>query len=160
MKYFDKNIKFDSNLNFIGKRFWYNSWFCLSNFKSINMKTLKLILASLVISFSVNAQAVRDTKHETEKRRTPDERAKFQTEKMKNQLSLTNEQYEKAYQINLGIIQKNQALQEQKMTTEERRIAVKQNNEARMAMFKNVLTAEQFLKMQEKVKEKKSTNKD
>jgi protein CpxP len=124
------------------------------------MKTLKLIFASLIISFGVNAQTGKMTKLEAGQKKTPEERAKFQTENMKKELSLTNDQYDKAYQINLGIVQKNQALQDQKMTAEERRNAVKSNNEARMSMLKEVLTAEQYLKMQEKLKERKSPEKE
>lgn len=128
------------------------------------MKTLKLILASLLISFGVNAQKVNAQKVGAKKIErkdlTPEQKAKMQTEKMKNELNLTSEQYDRAYQINLGIIQKNKSLEEQKMTTEERKNAVKMNNEARMAMLKDVLTAEQYSKMQEKIKEAKAAEKE
>jgi hypothetical protein len=124
------------------------------------MKTLKLIFASLIISFGVNAQSGKMTKLEANKKMTTEERAKFQTESMKTELNLTNDQYDKAYAINLGIIQKNKALQEQKMTTEERKNAVKQNNDARMLMLKEVLSADQFSKLQEKLKERKSPDKE
>jgi hypothetical protein len=118
------------------------------------MKALKLILASVLISFGVNAQKSNVKKVE-KKEIAPEQRAKMQTEKMKSELNLSNEQYDKAYQINLGIVQKNQALQEQKMTTEERKNAIRMNHEARMSMLKNVLTAEQYTKMQEKLREGK-----
>jgi hypothetical protein len=124
------------------------------------MKTIKLIIASIIVSFGVNAQTGKMTKLESSKAKTPEERAKVQTDRMKSELTLTNDQYEKAYQINLGIIQKNKGLQEQKMTAEERRNAVKQNNEARMAMLKDVLTADQYTKLQEKLKERKSAEKE
>ena len=124
------------------------------------MKTIKLIIASIIVSFGVNAQTGKMTKLESSKVKTPEERAKVQTDRMKSELTLTNDQYEKAYQINLGIIQKNKGLQEQKMTAEERRNAVKQNNEARMAMLKDVLTADQYTKLQEKLKERKSAEKE
>lgn len=124
------------------------------------MKTIKLIIASIIVSFGVNAQTGKMTKLESSKAKTPEERAKVQTDRMKSELTLTNDQYEKAYQINLGIIQKNKGLQEQKMTSEERRNAVKQNNEARMAMLKDVLTADQYTKLQEKLKERKSAEKE
>lgn len=118
------------------------------------MKALKLILASVLISFGVNAQKANVKKVE-KKEIAPEQRAKMQTEKMKSELNLSNEQYDKAYQINLGIVQKNQALQEQKMTTEERKNAIRMNHEARMSMLKSVLTAEQYTKMQEKLREGK-----
>ncbi len=124
------------------------------------MKTIKLIIASIIVSFGVNAQTGKMTKLQSSKAKTPEERAKVQTDRMKSELTLTNDQYEKAYQINLGIIQKNKGLQEQKMTAEERRNAVKQNNEARMSMLKDVLTADQYTKLQEKLKERKSAEKE
>jgi hypothetical protein len=46
------------------------------------------------------------------------------------------------------------------MTTDERNAAVKQNNAARKEMLKNVLTSEQYSKMEEKLKERKSSNKN
>jgi Spy/CpxP family protein refolding chaperone len=119
------------------------------------MKALKLILASLIISFGVNAQKA-NLKKMDRNEKSPDQRAKIQTERMKTELNLTNEQYEKTYEINLGIIKKNRALQDQKMTTDERNAAVKQNNAARKEMLKNVLTSEQYSKMEEKLKERKS----
>jgi hypothetical protein len=123
------------------------------------MKALKLILASLIISFGVNAQKANIKKMDGNDK-SPDQRAKIQTERMKTELNLTNEQYEKTYEINLGIIKKNRALQDQKMTTDERNAAVKQNNAARKEMLKNVLTSEQYSKMEEKLKERKSSNKN
>ena len=129
------------------------------NFKFYNMKALKLILASLIISFGVNAQKA-NLKKMNRNEKSPDQRAKIQTERMKTELNLTNEQYEKTYEINLGIIKKNRALQDQKMTTDERNAAVKQNNAARKEMLKNVLTSEQYSKMEEKLKERKSSNKN
>jgi Spy/CpxP family protein refolding chaperone len=123
------------------------------------MKALKLILASLIISFGVNAQKA-NLKKMDRNEKSPDQRAKIQTERMKTELNLTNEQYEKTYEINLGIIKKNRALQDQKMTTDERNAAVKQNNAARKEMLKNVLTSEQYSKMEEKLKERKSSNKN
>jgi hypothetical protein len=111
------------------------------------MKALKLILASLIISFGVNAQKA-NLKKMDRNEKSPDQRAKIQTERMKTELNLTNEQYEKTYEINLGIIKKNRALQDQKMTTDERNAAVKQNNAARKEMLKNVLTSEQYSKME------------
>ena len=118
------------------------------------MKALKLILASVLISFGVNAQKA-NVKKVDKKELAPEQKAKMQTEKMKSELNLSNEQYDQAYQINLGIVQKNQALQEQKMTTEERKNAVRMNHEARMSMLKSVLTAEQYTKIQEKLREGK-----
>ena len=123
------------------------------------MKSLKLIFASLIISFGVNAQKATQKKMDRNYL-SPEQKAKFQTEKMKTELNLSNEQYDKAYQINMGIVQKNKSLEDQKMTTYERENAVKQNKEARILMLKEVLSAEQFKKMQEKLKENKQADQE
>ena len=123
------------------------------------MKSLKLIFASLIISFGVNAQNANQKKMDRNYM-SPEQKAKLQTEKMKTELNLSNEQYDKAYQINMGIVQKNKSLEDQKMTTDERENAVKQNNEARIFMLKEVLTTEQFVKMQENLKENKQADKE
>ena len=123
------------------------------------MKSLKLIFASLIISFGVNAQKATHKKMDRNYL-SPEQKAKFQTEKMKTELNLSNEQYDKAYQINMGIVQKNKSLEDQKMTTYERENAVKQNKEARILMLKEVLSAEQFNKMQENLKENKQADKE
>jgi hypothetical protein len=125
------------------------------NFKLYNMKTLKLIFASLIISFGVNAQTGKMTKLEKVEKKGFEERAKIQTDIMKKELDITSEQYEKAYQINVGINQKNDALREQKITEKERKEAVKSNNEARIAMLKEILTDKQYATMLEKLKEEK-----
>ena len=123
------------------------------------MKSLKLIFASLIISFGVNAQNANQKKMDRNYM-SPEQKAKLQTEKMKTELNLSNEQYDKAYQINMGIVQKNKSLEDQKMTTYERENAVKQNKEARILMLKEVLTTEQFVKMQENLKENKQADKE
>ena len=123
------------------------------------MKSLKLIFASLIISFGVNAQNANQKKMDRNYM-SPEQKAKLQTEKMKTELNLSNEQYDKAYQINMGIVQKNKSLEDQKMTTYERENAVKQNKEARILINKEVLSAEQFKKMQEKLKENKQADKE
>jgi hypothetical protein len=83
----------------------------------------------------------------------------MQTEKMKTELNLSNEQVTSVYEINLGIDKKNEGLREMKMTEDERKKAIEQNNEARKAMLKDVLTAEQFTKLEQKHLEMKSMKK-
>lgn len=102
------------------------------------MKSIKILLASLLISASAFGQVDK----------TPEERATAQTEKMKTELSLTADQAEKVKTINLGIAQKNEGVKTSTMTGEEKKAAHKSNEEARDAMLKDVLTAEQFQKYQ------------
>jgi Spy/CpxP family protein refolding chaperone len=114
------------------------------------MKTVKILLASLLISASAFSQTTK----------TPEERAKHQTEKMKNELGLTADQEQKVYTINLGIDQKNEGVKTSTMTEEEKKKSLKYNNQARETMLKEVLTADQFTKFQalkqEKVEMKKA----
>ncbi len=100
------------------------------------MKSLKILLASLLLSTSVFSQ--------TDK--TPEERATAQTEKMKSELTLTAEQVEKVKTINLGIVQKNDNVRNSSMTAEEKKAAYKMNEDARDSMMKGALTAEQHQK--------------
>ena len=114
------------------------------------MKTVKILLASLIISASAFSQTTK----------TPEERAKHQTEKMKTELGLTADQEQKVYNINLGIDQKNEGVKTSTMTEEEKRKGLKYNNEARETMLKEVLTADQFTKFQALKQEKIEMRKD
>ena len=101
------------------------------------MKSLKILLASFLITASAFGQVDK----------TPEERATAQTEKMKSELTLTADQAEKVKTVNLGITQKNEGIKASTMTAEEKKSAYKSNEEARDAMLKDVLTAEQFQKL-------------
>ena len=85
--------------------------------------------------------------------KTPEERAKFQTEKMASELQLTAAQKEQVYTINLGIAQKNEGIRTSTFSEEEKRSIIKSNREAQIEMLKNVLTAAQFEKMKAEMKE-------
>jgi len=115
------------------------------------MKSLKILLASLLLSTSVFSQ--------TDK--TPEERATAQTEKMKSELTLTAEQVEKVKTINLGIVQKNDNVRNSSITEEEKKAAYKMNEDARDSMIKGTLTAEQHQKYEtlKAAKMEKRTNK-
>jgi hypothetical protein len=105
--------------------------------KRKTMKSLKILLASFLITASAFGQVDK----------TPEERATAQTEKMKSELTLTADQAEKVKTVNLGITQKNEGIKASTMTAEEKKSAYKSNEEARDAMLKDVLTAEQFQKL-------------
>ncbi len=123
------------------------------------MKTIKILFAALIISTGVNAQTKDAAQTETVQKKTPEERAKFQTEKMTTELNLSDDQISRVYEINLGIDKKNEGLKEVKMTEEDRKKSIAQNNEARKAMLKEVLTADQFTKLEQKQMEMKSVKK-
>lgn len=111
------------------------------------MKAIKILIASLLLSTAVMAQ------------KTVEERATAQTEKLATELSLTADQKEKIQQINLGIVQKNDNVRNSDMIEEEKKKAIKMNEEARENMFKEVLTADQFNAYQLKKAEFKTVKK-
>jgi hypothetical protein len=75
---------------------------------------------------------------------TAEEKATKQTENMAIELGLTPEQKETIYAINLGVIQKNEAIRaDMGMSSELKRQSIQGNNDARREMVMNVLTPQQ-----------------
>jgi hypothetical protein len=120
------------------------------NIYSITMKKLSLFAMSLLLSAAAFAQQPANKEHEP---KTPEERAKFQTEKMASELQLSAAQKEQVYTINLGIAQKNEGIRTSNFSEEEKRSIIKSNREAQIEMLKNVLTAAQFEKMKAEMKD-------
>jgi len=114
------------------------------------MKKLSLFAMSLLLSAAAFAQQPANKEHEP---KTPEERAKFQTEKMASELQLSAAQKEQVYTINLGIAQKNEGIRTSNFSEEEKRSIIKSNREAQIEMLKNVLTAAQFEKMKAEMKD-------
>jgi hypothetical protein len=114
------------------------------------MKKLSLFALSLLLSAAAFAQQPATKELEP---KTPEERAKFQTEKMASELQLSAAQKEQVYTINLGIAQKNEGIRTSNFSEEEKRSIIKSNREAQIEMLKNVLTAAQFEKMKAQMKD-------
>ncbi|MEN9699941.1 MAG: hypothetical protein RLZZ301_1139 [Bacteroidota bacterium] len=110
------------------------------------MKKLKIALLGLLMSTSVFAQTASTGKNDKDAK-SPEDRAKFQTEKMAAELQLSDSQKEQVYTINLGIAQKNEGIRTSTFSEEEKKNIIKSNNQARIEMLKNVLTAAQFEKL-------------
>jgi|688.fasta_scaffold275891_2 hypothetical protein len=109
--------------------------------KTVKSLVLGFVLLSSTLSFG---------------QKTAEERATNQTMRMKTELSLSDDQAAKVKEINLGIIQKNQGIMgNTTMSEAEKNTIVKSNNDARMAMLKNVLTSEQYTKLELTIAEKK-----
>jgi hypothetical protein len=88
--------------------------------------------------------------------KTAEERATNQTMRMKTELSLTDDQTSKVKEINLGIMQKNERVTADNTIPETQKNEIlKSNNEARMSMLKNVLTSEQYTKLELTIAQKK-----
>jgi Spy/CpxP family protein refolding chaperone len=114
------------------------------------MKKFLHIAFGLLVSASAFAQQPAATNSEP---KTPEDRAKFLTEKMAAELQLTDAQKEQVYIVNLGIAQKNEGIRTSNFSEDEKRNIVKSNQEARIEMLKNILTAAQFEKLKAEMKE-------
>ena len=121
--------------------------FCVLLKKINAMKNLFLI-ALLFISLGSFAQA------------TPEERATNQTNRMKTELNLTDDQYTKVYDINLGIIMKNDGVKASTFSEEVKKEVLQSNQQARKSMLKDVLTAAQYEKLETKVTEIKKKKRE
>lgn len=101
---------------------------------------------------------------------TPEERAGKLTEWMKSNLQLNDDQVTRVHTINLKYANKNQGLQTQAMSRKQKMQELKDNDKAKDAELKNVLTNDQYdtyqakkdeirKQMKEKMREKKTHNK-
>lgn len=79
---------------------------------------------------------------------TPDEKAKALTDRMKTQLTLTDEQYKPVYDINLEFVNKLGAVKEDGGGKLAKLKKVKEMDKNRDASLKKVLTEEQFKQFQ------------
>ncbi|HEX2846085.1 MAG TPA: hypothetical protein VHN59_06025 [Chitinophagaceae bacterium] len=87
---------------------------------------------------------------------SPEARAKNITDKMKTELTLSDDQYNKVYDINLKYAQKNTEALKEEGTRLAKLKAVKAENEEKNKELKGVLTEEQFEKYKGMRKEMKS----
>ena len=103
------------------------------------MKALKIFTVGLVMLSSTLVFG----------QKTAEEKATAQTTKMKTELGLSDNQATQVKEINLGIIQKNEGVMSNTGFSEtQKKEIIKSNNEARMSMLKNVLTSEQYTKLE------------
>jgi Spy/CpxP family protein refolding chaperone len=116
------------------------------------MKKFRMFVTAVsltIVSLSTTAQTQQTAP-------SAEERATKQTENMAVELNLTPEQKEQIYAINLGVIQKNDAIRANtEMSSELKRQSVVGNNNARRDMIMSVLTPEQKPKYEEMEKGQK-----
>jgi hypothetical protein len=106
---------------------------------------------AFVMGITLAASAQKDsTKH------TPEARAKNMTDKMKTELTLSEDQYKQVYDINLKYAQKNQEAATGEGTRMQKAKALRSGNSAKNDELKTVLNNEQFEKYAELQKEKKA----
>jgi hypothetical protein len=108
-----------------------------------------LILALLTISLSGYAQD-----KEPKVKKSPEERAKISTEKMKTSLNLSDEQSSRIYDLKLQSIKDQKEFKERKSKLNSDRR--KKGSEYKNSM-KSILTEEQYNNMKKMHKEKKDT---
>lgn len=86
---------------------------------------------------------------------TPEQRAKTLTEKMKTELTLTDSQYDKVYEVNLKYAVKNQEILKGSGNKLSKFKSLKSTNEDKSDEMKNLLTEEQYKKYEELQKEQR-----
>ncbi|MET0464338.1 MAG: hypothetical protein ABW007_14330 [Chitinophagaceae bacterium] len=118
-------------------------------FSNIIRKTAFAAALLIGISFAVSAQSD-STKH------SPEKRAKAMTDKMKTDLTLSDDQYKQVYDINLKYAQKNQEAAGGEGSRMQKAKALKSGNASKNEELKAVLNSQQFEKYTEAQKEKKA----
>lgn len=109
------------------------------------MKNLKLSIAAFALTIVANVAVAQQ-----QPTSTPEELAAKQTERMSEKLLLSPDQKAKVAEINLTIVQKNEAVRnDQNLSPETKKESVKGNNEARVQMIKAILNPEQLKKFEE-----------
>lgn len=119
------------------------------------MKNVKVFVVGMLM-LTVTTFSFAQEKLETQGKRTPEERAKMQTEKLTEKLLLSEDQINKVYEINLGVDRQNELLREDaSLTSDVKKEGLSANNEARKGKIKQVLNPEQ-LKKYESMEAKKA----
>ena len=111
------------------------------------MRGLKITFAAFTLTLFANVSIAQDQNGD---KKTPEERATAQTEKMSEKLLLSPEQKVQVYNINIAIDQKNESVRNDKnMSEETKKASLKGNNDARKDMIKAILNPEQLKKFEE-----------
>ncbi|MFT3949733.1 MAG: hypothetical protein QM763_22405 [Agriterribacter sp.] len=124
--------------------------------KCINVKsvvTMGFMAVAMLISVSSFAQ-------EKMQHKTPEEKAKMMSDKMKTELTLTDEQYQKVQAINLDFATKTKDIKKDGADKSAWIEKVKPLEDERTAALKGVLTPEQFTKYESLKEEMKGKMKD
>ena len=110
------------------------------------MKAIKILFFSFFLGLTAAAQQAQ----------SPEQNAQALTQSQTNMLKLTAAQQEEVYTVHLGIAQKNQGILMSNYSEEQKKAIIKSNEEARKAMLKNILTAEQFAKLEKSATEQRN----
>ena len=110
------------------------------------MKAIKILCFSFFLGLTAVAQQAQ----------TPEQTAQALTQSQTTMLKLTAAQQEQVYTIHLGIAQKNQGILMSNYSQEQKKSIIKSNEEAKKAMLKDILTAEQFAKLEKSATEQRN----
>ena len=110
------------------------------------MKAIKILCFSFFLGLTAVAQQAQ----------TPEQSAQAITQSQTITLKLTPAQQEEVYTIHLGIAQKNQGILASNYSEDQKNAIIESNEAAKMAMLKNILTAEQFAKLEKSITEQKN----
>ncbi|MEN9972077.1 MAG: hypothetical protein RIS20_424 [Bacteroidota bacterium] len=110
------------------------------------MKAIKILCFSFFLGLTAVAQQAQ----------TPEQTAQALTQSQTTMLKLTSAQQEQVYTIHLGIAQKNQGILMSNYSEDQKKSIIKSNEEAKMSMLKNILTAEQYAKLEKSVTEQRN----
>ena len=123
-----------------------------------------IIAASLLMGSASMAQVVTNQQKLNTKVRNmdaPEDRANRLTQEMITALGLSGEQTQQISEINLGIDMKNDGVRKNTNFSEEQKAEIiNSNDQARISMYKGVLTEEQFAKFEawDKAKKEQATS--
>lgn len=124
--------------------------------KCINIKSVTVMgfmAVFMLISASLFAQ-------DKSQHKSPEERAKMMSDKMKTELTLTDEQYQKVQAINLDFSTKASAIKKEGGDKTSWMEKMKPLEDERTKSFKEVLTPDQFTKFESMKNDMKGKMKD
>lgn len=125
------------------------------------MKNIKLILFAVISAFLVvcaaNLSAQVDGTYKGKTPKTPEEKARIATDRMRMNLNLTDEQYSKIYNLYLD---RFKSKQEKKNDAKKNKEEKKSENREFIKNLKSILTEEQYNKLKENKKELMKKNKE
>jgi len=116
------------------------------------MKTIKLYVTFIyvLVFLAISAGSFAQDK-DSKVNKTPEEKAKFRTEKLKTSLNLSDDQYSKVYNLNLQRVKDEKEFRESNSKLREDR--EKRNTEYKSS-FNNILTDDQKTAMKKMHKDK------
>lgn len=123
---------------------------CINGKSVITMAFMAAIMLVCIPSFA----------QEKMQQKTPEEKAKMISDKMKTELALTDEQYQKVQVINLDFATKSKDIKKEGTDKSAWAEKIKPLDEERTTALKGILTPEQFAKYESMKENMKSKMKD